>query len=92
MLEAGAHPGSLLFRGQVDNGQYSGTAYLFNPHCGAILRESRRSPYRDIADAMPRRRLEISRILKNLRNRAVISFAPKNIGAIRESFLNAMRG
>ena len=36
MLEAGAHPGSLLFRGQVDNGQYSGTAYLFNPHCGAI--------------------------------------------------------
>ena len=27
MLEAGARPGSLLFRGQVDNGQYSGTAY-----------------------------------------------------------------
>ena len=36
MLEAGARPGSLLFRGQVDNGQYTGTAYLFNPHCGAI--------------------------------------------------------
>ncbi len=36
MLEAGARPGSLLFRGQVENGQYSGTAYLFNPHCGAI--------------------------------------------------------
>jgi hypothetical protein len=36
MLEAGARPGSLLFRGQVDNGQYAGTAYLFNPHCGAI--------------------------------------------------------
>jgi len=36
MLEAGARPGSLLFRGQVDNGQYSGTAYNFNPHCGAI--------------------------------------------------------
>jgi hypothetical protein len=36
MLEAGARPGSLLFRGQVDNGQYSGTAYIFNPHCGAI--------------------------------------------------------
>jgi hypothetical protein len=36
MLGAGAGPGSLLFRGQVDNGQYSGTAYLFNPHCGAI--------------------------------------------------------
>ena len=29
-------PGSLLFRGQVDNGQYSGTAYIFNPHCGPI--------------------------------------------------------
>jgi hypothetical protein len=36
MLEAGARPGSLLFRGQVDNGQYAGTAYIFNPHCGAI--------------------------------------------------------
>jgi hypothetical protein len=36
MLEAGARPGSLLFRGQVDNGQYTGTAYIFNPHCGAI--------------------------------------------------------
>ena len=36
MLEAGAHPGSLLFRGQVDNGQYFGTAYIFNPHCGQI--------------------------------------------------------
>jgi hypothetical protein len=36
MLEAGARSGSLLFRGQVDNGQYSGTAYIFNPHCGAI--------------------------------------------------------
>jgi hypothetical protein len=36
MLEAGARPGSLLFRGQVDNGQYAGTAYIFNPRCGAI--------------------------------------------------------
>jgi hypothetical protein len=36
MSEAGARPGSLLFRGQVDNGQYSGTAYIFDPHCGAI--------------------------------------------------------
>lgn len=36
MVEAGAHSGSLLFRGRVDNGQYSGTAYIFNPHCGAI--------------------------------------------------------
>jgi hypothetical protein len=36
MLEAGARPGSLLFRGQVDNGQYAGTAFIYNPHCGAI--------------------------------------------------------
>ena len=36
MLEAGARPGSLLFRGQVDNGQYFGTAYIFNPRCGQI--------------------------------------------------------
>jgi hypothetical protein len=36
MLEAGARPGSLLFHGQVDNGQYAGTAYIFNPRCGAI--------------------------------------------------------
>ena len=36
MLEVGARPDSLLFRGQVDNGQYVGTAYIFNPHCGAI--------------------------------------------------------
>jgi hypothetical protein len=36
MLEVGAHSGSLLFRGELDNGQYSGTAYIFNPHCGAM--------------------------------------------------------
>jgi hypothetical protein len=36
MLEVGARPGSLLFRGEIDNGQYSGTAYIFNPHCGQI--------------------------------------------------------
>jgi hypothetical protein len=36
MLDAGARPGSLLFRGQVNSGQYSGTAYFFNPHCGSI--------------------------------------------------------
>jgi len=36
MLEAGARPDSLLFRGQVDNGQYAGTAYIFNPHCGTV--------------------------------------------------------
>lgn len=36
MLDAGARPGSVLFRGQVDNGQYAGTAYIFNPHCGPL--------------------------------------------------------
>jgi hypothetical protein len=36
MLDAGARPGSLLFRGHVNSGQYSGTAYFFNPQCGAI--------------------------------------------------------
>ena len=36
MLEAGARPGSLLFRGEIKNGQYLGTAYIFNTHCGPI--------------------------------------------------------
>jgi hypothetical protein len=36
MLDVGARPGSLLFRGEIDNGQYSGTAYIFSPHCGPI--------------------------------------------------------
>jgi hypothetical protein len=36
MLEAGARPDSLLFRVEIDNGQYSGTAYIFSPHCGQI--------------------------------------------------------
>jgi hypothetical protein len=36
MLEAGAKPGSLLFRGEVSNGQYSGTAFIFSPRCGQI--------------------------------------------------------
>ncbi len=36
MLDAGARPGSLLFRGQVNSGQYVGTAYIFNPLCGPI--------------------------------------------------------
>ena len=31
MLDVGARPGSLLFRGEIDNGQYSGTAYIFSP-------------------------------------------------------------
>jgi hypothetical protein len=36
MLEVGARPGSLLFRGEIDNGQNFGTAYIFSPHCGQI--------------------------------------------------------
>lgn len=36
MLDAGARPGSLLFRGEVNSGQYVGTAYIFNPLCGPI--------------------------------------------------------
>jgi len=36
MLEVGIRPGSLLFRGEIDNGQYSGTAYIFTLHCGQI--------------------------------------------------------
>jgi hypothetical protein len=36
MAEVGARPGTLLFRGRLDNGQFSGTAYIFNPHCGPI--------------------------------------------------------
>ena len=41
MLDAGAGPGSLLFRGQVNNGQYLGTAYIFNPQCGVISYEAK---------------------------------------------------
>src|SRR5215471_17447035 len=36
MLEAGAHPDSLLFKGQIDDGQILGTAYIFNAQCGAV--------------------------------------------------------
>jgi hypothetical protein len=36
MLEAGARPDSLLFRGQIDDGQFSGTAYVFNAQCGQV--------------------------------------------------------
>jgi hypothetical protein len=39
MLEAGARPGSPLFRGEINNGQYLGTAYIFSLHCGPILYE-----------------------------------------------------
>ena len=34
MIEAGARPGSLLFRGRTANGQYVGTAYVFDHECG----------------------------------------------------------
>jgi hypothetical protein len=36
MLEAGAHPDSLLFKGQIDDGQMLGTAYIFNAQCGPV--------------------------------------------------------
>ena len=36
MLEVGAHPHSLLFRGQIKDEQFSGTAYIFNLHCGQV--------------------------------------------------------
>ncbi len=36
MLEAGARPDSLLFRGQINNGQFAGTAYVFNTQCGQV--------------------------------------------------------
>ena len=36
MLEAGARPGSLLFRGEINNGQYLGTAYISNLRCGLM--------------------------------------------------------
>jgi len=36
MLEAGAHPDSLLFKGQINDGHLSGTAYLFTAHCGQV--------------------------------------------------------
>jgi len=41
MLDAGARPGSLLFRGQVNDGLFLGTAYVFNPHCGPIPFEAK---------------------------------------------------
>jgi hypothetical protein len=36
MLDVGAHPGCLLFRGQINDRQYLGAAYIFNLHCGPI--------------------------------------------------------
>ena len=36
MMEAGARPGSLLFSGKTANGQYVGTAYVFDRHCGQL--------------------------------------------------------
>jgi len=34
MLEAGARPGSLLFRGTFKGSRISGTAHIFNSRCG----------------------------------------------------------
>lgn len=36
MLEAGAHPDDLLFKGQISDGQISGIAYIFNAQCGQV--------------------------------------------------------
>jgi hypothetical protein len=36
MLEAGAHPDSLLFKGEINDGQISGIAYIFNSQCGQL--------------------------------------------------------
>jgi len=36
MLEAGAHPDALLFKGQINDGQISGVAYIFNAQCGQV--------------------------------------------------------
>ncbi len=34
MVEVGAAPGALLFRGKIEHGEYVGTAYLFVRRCG----------------------------------------------------------
>jgi hypothetical protein len=36
ILDAGARPGAVLFRGKVMNGQYSGAAFMFDRRCGQI--------------------------------------------------------
>jgi hypothetical protein len=36
MLEAGAHPDDVLFKGEINDGQISGTAYIFNAQCGQV--------------------------------------------------------
>src|SRR4029077_14972700 len=36
MLEAGAPPDDVLFKGEINDGQISGTAYIFNAQCGQV--------------------------------------------------------
>ena len=36
MLEARAHPDDVLFTGEINDGQISGTAYIFNAQCGQV--------------------------------------------------------
>jgi hypothetical protein len=36
MVEAGARPSALLFRGTVANGQFAGTAFIFDRRCGQL--------------------------------------------------------
>src|SRR5262249_42775322 len=36
MIQAGAYPGALLFRGRSISHQYSGTAFVFDSRCGQL--------------------------------------------------------
>jgi hypothetical protein len=36
MLEAGARPDDVLFKGEINDGQIAGTAYIFNAQCGPV--------------------------------------------------------
>jgi hypothetical protein len=36
MLEVGVHPDDVLFKGEINDGQISGTAYIFNAQCGQV--------------------------------------------------------
>jgi hypothetical protein len=51
MLEAGAHPDALLFKGQINDGQISGTAYIFNAAAGKFRSKSR-DPFSTMAEGL----------------------------------------
>lgn len=50
MLDAGAAPGTVLFSGDLVDGQYVGTAYIFSRKCGKY-------PYRVVGAAQGDRRV-----------------------------------